>query len=71
MTTERPPLITVTDAATLLGVSRQRVLSLIDRGTLTPAHTYGAHGGRVAVYLLDRTAVEQYATNRHQPRSNP
>jgi excisionase family DNA binding protein len=52
--TERADLMTIEEAATLLGLSRQRVNSLIEAGSLT----------RVARGIVSRASVERYLTSR-------
>jgi excisionase family DNA binding protein len=55
----RPDLLTVTQAATLLGkgYTRQSILMAIARGRL-PAHRFGN------VYLIERRAFEEYRATR-------
>lgn len=59
-------MITTTEAARLLGYTRQHVAWLVKRGKLT-GERVGAH-----VYLVDRASVEAYkAAQPHIRRGRP
>jgi excisionase family DNA binding protein len=54
-------LMTVPESADLLGVTRQRVLQIIQRGGLAPVLQ------RPRMTLLHREDVEAYAARRREP----
>lgn len=54
-------LMTVPESADLLGVTRQRVLQIIQRGGLVPVMQ------RPRMTLLHREDVEAYAARRREP----
>lgn len=55
-----PELVSVSEAARILGVSRQAILQRIDSGSL-PASRIGA------AWVLQRPAVEQLRAGQHRP----
>ena len=56
-------LVTTAKAALILGVSRQRVLQLVESGKLTPAETIH-NGSRVLFYQFRREDVEALRDER-------
>lgn len=57
-----PPLIGTAEAARMLGKSPRTVHRLVAAGNLTPAMT--APGGRVGVFLFNRSDIERLAKGR-------
>lgn len=67
-------LLTVSQAASRLGIGRDAVLMAIRRGTIAPEQSLKDPNGKVLAHLFTEDEVERYAREtlgKHGPKSKP